>query len=88
MPQIIFGQTELIDIEHVAEMLRALAPSNIDTSSVDWRTNAERAIAHAKTEAGKRGGSLASAEQMSMLIMNWAIDERLALTRASQSSSR
>jgi hypothetical protein len=84
MPQTILGQIGLIDVDHVASMLRALAPSNINANNVDWRAKAKRAISLAKTEAAKSGGSVASAEQMFMLIFNWAIDERLVLTRASQ----
>jgi len=89
MPQTIIGQNGLFEIDYVASMLRALlfsaiARSNIDANSVDWRAIAERVISNARAEAAKSGGSVASAEQMFMLIFNWAIDERLVLTRASQ----
>ena len=83
----IIGQKALIEVDHVASMLRALAPVNISADNVDWRTNAARAISLAKAEAAKSGASVASAEQMSMLILNWALDERSALAQASKSST-
>ena len=88
MPQTIIGQNGLIDVEHVAGMLRSLAPSTIDASKVDWRANAERAISFAKSEVAKSGGLLASAEQLSALIFDWALDERIRLMRATESSNR
>ena len=82
--QTILGQKGLIDVDHVASMIRALAPATIDVDNLDCRANAARAIWLAKTEAAKSGGSIVSAEQIWMLIFNWATDERLAITRASQ----
>ncbi len=84
MSQAIIGQNWLINVDHVASMLRALAPANIKADNVNWRAKAARAISLAKAETAKSGGSATSAEQISMLIFNWAMDERLALTRAAQ----
>ena len=84
MPQTIIGQSRLIDVDYVAAMLRGLAPPDIDRENVNWWATAERAIELAKSEAAKNGGSIASAEQMSSQIFDWAIRERIALMRAAE----
>ncbi len=85
MPQTIIGQSRLIDVDYVANMLRSLAPPHIDKNKVNWWANAERAIELAKNEAAKNGGSIASAELMSSQIFGWALEERIGLMRASES---
>jgi len=84
MPQTIIGQNGLINVDNVASVLRALLSSYINANNVDWRAIAERVIYRAKTEVAKSGGSVTSEEEIFMLIFNWAIDERVVLTRASQ----
>jgi hypothetical protein len=81
MSQTIIGQSRLIDVDYVANMLRSLAPPRIDKNNVNWWANAERAIELAKNEAGKNGGSIASAEIMSSQIFGWALEERIRLMR-------
>ena len=52
MPIEIIGNQDVISIENVEEMLRAVIikdlPLQIDTSRVNWRLYAEQAIAHAE----------------------------------------
>jgi hypothetical protein len=86
MPQTIIGQSALIDVDYVAGMLRNLAAPHIDRENVNWWATAERAIELAKNEAAKNGGSIASAEQMSSQIFDWALSERIALMRAAETS--
>jgi hypothetical protein len=81
MQQTFIGQNGLIDVEQVANMLRSLALAQTDRGPRNWRSKAEQEIEFAKKEAAKNGGSIASAEQMFMLIFERAVDERDRLTR-------
>jgi hypothetical protein len=86
MPQTIIGQSRLVDVDYVAAMLRSLAPPQIDRETVNWWSTAERAIERAKNEAARNGGSIASAEQMSSQILDWAISDRIAIMRAAETA--
>lgn len=74
MLRTILGKNELIDVEHVANVLRTLARHNVATTKEHWRATAEWAILWAREEAEKKGGSTASAEDLFMLIFNRAVD--------------
>ena len=62
-------------------MLRALAPTRMNESLIYWRYLAERMLDRSKTEAAMPGGSLASAEEIFMQIVNWAIDGQVKAER-------
>jgi hypothetical protein len=76
MRRTIIGIDGLIDVEHVADMLRSLALPQINRRNVNWWSKAEQEIEDANNEAAENGGSIASAEQIFMRIFRRAIDER------------
>lgn len=84
----IIGNKDLLRIENVENMLRAVItknmPQQINASSVNWRECAEQAIARAKKEAAKHGGSIAFAESLNNTIFNWAVETRIRLISAAQ----
>jgi len=81
MRRTIIGQDGLIDVEHIANMLRSLALPQIDIRNVNWWSKAEQEIEDAKKEAAKNGGSIASEEQIFMRIFERAVAERGTLAR-------
>jgi hypothetical protein len=82
MRRTIIGQDGLIDVEHIANMLRSLALPQVDIRKVNWWSKAEQEIENAKKEAAKVDGSIASAEQIFMRIFERAVAERGTFTRA------
>ena len=82
MRRTLIGQDGLIDVEQVANMLRSLAPPQIDGRNVNWRWKAEQEIEFANKEAATNVGSIASAEQMFMRIFEGAVAEQGTFTRA------
>ena len=76
MRRTVIGQDGLIDVEHVADMLRSLALPQINRRNVNWWSKAEQEIDDANKEAEKNGDSIASAEQIFMRIFERAVDER------------
>ena len=76
MRRTIIGRDGLIDVGHVADMLRSLAPSEISKRNIDWWSKAEQEIEDAKEGMAKNGDSIVSAEQLFMRIFERAVDER------------
>jgi hypothetical protein len=72
----IIGQDGLINVEHVEDMLRSLAPSGINKRNVNWRSKAQQEIEDAEKEAARNGDSIVSPEQIFMRIFERAVDER------------
>jgi hypothetical protein len=72
----IIGQDGLIDVGHVADMLRSLAPPRINKRNVNWWSKAEQEIEDAKKGVAQNGDSIVSPEQVFMRIFERAVDER------------
>lgn len=83
MRRTIIGHDGLIDVEHIADMLRSLALPQVNRRKVDWWSKAEQEIEDVKREAAKNDGSMVSAEHIFMRIFERAVDERGTLTRMS-----